>query len=414
MEPNERVLTQQQIYEKLTGIYRRYSEGRIIASQEPTISTSFAAGRQLPVQFVLQNLDFNKLREVLPRFLDEARGDPTFGNVDVNLKFNKPEINLTVDRLKATGLGVNVSDVSATLQYALSGRRYDYFLRDGKQRMVIGQVDRTERSAPADISALYVRNTGGEPVQLDNLVTITESSSPPALYHYNRYKSATVSATLAPGKSLGEGIGAMKKIAGKLLDDSFNTDLAGESRDFAESGANILFGMALGLLLVYLVLAAQFESFREPLVIMLTVPLAIAGALLSLWLFGQTLNIFSKIAMLMLIGLVTKNGILIVEFSNQQRAKGLAKKEAVIAGTTARLRPILMTSIATIFGALPIALGLGTGAESRMPLGIVVVGGMTFSLVLTLFVIPSMYLMIAKKHKPQYEAAGQAAGSQHA
>jgi hydrophobe/amphiphile efflux-1 (HAE1) family protein len=410
VEPNERTQSQQQIFDRITRIYRRFSEGRIIANQEPTISTSIGAGRQLPVQFVVQNLDFKKLHDVLPQFLDEAHNDPTFANVDMNLKFNKPELNLSVDRLKATGLGVNISDVSTTLQYALSGRRYDYFLRNGKQYQVIGQVDRTERSKPADIAALYVRNSQGQSVQLDNIVTVTESSGPPALYHYNRYKAATVSATLAPGKTLGEGIAAMKRIAGKLLDESFNTDLAGESRDFAESGSNILFGMVLALVLVYLVLSAQFESFRDPLIIMITVPLAMAGALFSLWVSGQTLNIFSNIAMIMLIGLVTKNGILIVEFSNQQRLKGLQKKDAVIEGAAARLRPILMTSTTTILGALPIALGLGAGAESRMPLGIVVVGGMTFSLVLTLFVIPSMYLLIAKKTNPQLlQATGEPA-----
>ncbi len=400
VEPDERALTQQQIFEKMSRLYRRFSVGRIIPSQEPTIATSLAAGRSLPVQFVVQNLDFPKLQEVLPQFLDAARDDSTFGNVDLNLKFNKPEINLTVDRLKATNMGVNISDVATTLQYALSGMRYDYYLRSGKQYMVIGQVDRADRSKPADISALYVRNAGGEPIQLDNLVTVTESSSPPTLFHYNRYKSAIVSATLASGKTLGEGIAAMRRIAKKELDESFNTDLAGESRDFVESGSNIMFGMVLALLLVYLVLAAQFESFREPLIIMLTVPLALAGAFLSLWLFGQTLNIFSKIAMFMLIGMVTKNGILIVEFSNQKRAAGFSKIEATLEGAAARLRPIIMTTLATIFGALPIAVGFGAGAESRMPLGIVVVGGLAFSLILTLFVIPPMYLMIGKNRKP--------------
>lgn len=399
VEPHERVLTQQQIFEKLTRIYRRFSVARIIPNQEPTISTSLSAGRQLPVQFVVQNLDFNKLKQVLPEFLEEARADSTFGNVDMNLKFNKPELNISIDRLKAANLGVSVGDVSNTLQYALSGRRYDYYLRKDKQYMVIGQVDREERSKPADISALYVRNAAGEPVQLDNMVTMVENSGPPTLYHYNRYKSAIISATLAPGRTLGEGIAVMRRIGKKVLDETFNTDLAGESRDYSESGSNVMFGMALALLLVYLILAAQFESFREPLIIMLTVPLALAGAMFSLWLFGQTLNIFSKIAMIMLIGLVTKNGILIVEFSNQKRLTGLPKDEAVLEGAAARLRPILMTSLSTIIGALPIALGLGAGAESRMPLGIVVVGGMLFSLVLTLFVIPPMYLLIAKKNK---------------
>jgi multidrug efflux pump subunit AcrB len=320
--------------------------------------------------------------------------------VDIDLKFNKPELNLTIDRLKATDLGVNVVDVSNTLNYALSGRRYGYYLRDGKQYMVIGQVEREERNKPADITALYVRSRTGALIQLDNLVKMTENSSPPTLYHYNRYKSATISATLAQGKTLGEGIAAMRKIAKNTLDQSFHTDLAGSSRDFVESGSNTSFALILALLLIYLILAAQFESFREPFIIMLTVPLAIAGAMFSLWAFGMTLNIFSEIGMIMLIGLVTKNGILIVEFANQKRKAGLMKAEAAFEAAAARLRPILMTSLATIFGAMPIAIGLGTGAESRMPLGIVVVGGLSFALVLTLFIIPVMYVLIGKNKGP--------------
>jgi hydrophobe/amphiphile efflux-1 (HAE1) family protein len=400
VEPDQRIATQQQIYDRLVRMFRRYPAARITANQEQTISTSLSAGRQLPVQFVLQALDFNKLQEALPKFLDEARENPVFGNVDVDLKFNKPEINLTINRLKATDLGVNVIDVSNTLNNALSGRRYGYFLRNGKQYMVIGQVEREERNKPADISSLYVKNNEGALVQLDNLVTMEENSRPPTIYHFNRYKSATVSATLAQGRTLGEGISAMREIAKKKLDVSFHTDLSGPSRDFVESGSNIGFAFALALLLIYLILAAQFESFREPLIIMITVPLAMAGAMLSLWMFGMTLNIFSEIGMIMLVGLVTKNGILIVEFANQKRKAGLAKFEATLEASSARLRPILMTSLATVFGALPIAMGLGTGAESRMPLGIVVAGGLLFALILTLFVIPVMYLMIGKNRKP--------------
>ena len=401
VEPNERVATQQQIYDRLSKMYKRFPAGRVVPIQEQTISTSLSAGRQLPVQFVVQNLDFSKLQEALPKFLEQARGDPVFGSIDVDLKFNKPEVNLTINRLKATDLGVNVIDVSNTLNYALSGRLYDYFLRNGKQYMVIGQVERTERNKPADITSLYVRNNAGNLIQLDNLVSMTENSSPPTLYHYNRYKSATVSATLAQGKTLGEGIVTMRKIAKNVLDESFHTDLSGPSRDFAESSSNTSFALALALLFIYLILAFQFESFREPFIIMLTVPLAIAGAMLSLWLFGMTLNIFSEIGMIMLVGLVTKNGILIVEFANQKRKTGLSKPEASVEAAAARLRPILMTSLATIFGAMPIALGLGTGASSRMPLGIVVVGGLFFALVLTLFVIPVMYVLIGKNKKTE-------------
>ncbi|MCX6277527.1 MAG: efflux RND transporter permease subunit [Bacteroidetes bacterium] len=394
-EPGERKATQQQVYDRLTKLYKKFPEARIIPNQEQTISTSLAGGSQLPVQFVLQNLDFEKLQKFLPRFIEEARKDSVFGNVDVNLKFNKPELNLTVNRLKATDLGVNVKDISNTLQFAMSGRRYDYFLRNGKQYFVIGQVERPSRSDPSNITSLYVRNNSGALIQLDNLVSMRENSSPPTLYHFNRFKSATVSASLATGRTLGEGIAAMQKIAKKVLDESFQTALLGPSRDFAESSSNTSFALILALVLIYLILAAQFESFRDPFIIMLTVPLAMAGALLSLWITGNTLNIFSEIGMIMLIGLVTKNGILIVEFANQKRKAGLVKAEAAFEAAAARLRPILMTSLATVFGALPIALALGAGASSRVPLGVVIVGGLLFALILTLFVIPTMYIIMA-------------------
>ncbi len=396
-EPNQRKATQQQIYDRLSRICKQIPDARIIPSQEQTITTSLGGGGQLPVQFVIQNLDFEKIQEALPKFLDEARKSSVFSNVDVNLKFNKPEINLTVDRLKATNLGVNEIDISNTLQLALSGGRYDYFLRNGKQYQVIGQVERPERSMPTDLTSLYVRNNTGELIQLDNLVKMEENSSPPTLYHFNRYKSATVSASLAEGRTLGEGIAEMDKISKKILDESFHTDLLGSSRDFAESSSNISFALVFALVLIYLILAAQFESFRDPFIIMLTVPLAIAGALLSLWICGKTLNIFSEIGIIMLIGLVTKNGILIVEFANQKRKLGLSIPEAAFESAVARLRPILMTSLATIFGAMPIALALGAGASSRVPLGIVVVGGLFFALILTLFVIPTMYVLMADK-----------------
>lgn len=398
VEPEERQASQQDIYDRLSRMYRRFSDARIIPNQEQTISTSLSAGSQLPVQFILQNLEFEKLQHYLPKFLEEARNDSTFANVDANLKFNKPELDIYVNRQKATNLGINIQDVSNTLQFALSGGRYDYFLRNGKQYMVIGQIDREDRSKPADIASLYVRSNNGNLIQLDNLVTIQENSNPPTRFHFNRYKSATVSASLAKGKTLGEGIAAMRRIADNVLDDSFNTDLFGPSRDFSESNSNTMFAFVLALLLIYLILSAQFESFREPFIIMLTVPFAIAGALFSLWIFGQTLNIFSQIGMIMLIGLVTKNGILIVEFANQKRKSGLSKGEAVFEAAAARLRPILMTSLSTIFGALPIAMGLGAGASSRIPLGIVVVGGLFFSLLLTLIVVPVMYSLITKDH----------------
>jgi len=401
-EPDQRKRTQQQIFDKLSKTFKRNSEARIIASQDQTISTSSGrgGGGGMPVQFILQNLDFEKIRTNLPKFLDEVNQSPVFSNSDVNLKFNKPELNLKIDRLKATDMGINVSDISSTLQLVLSGGRYGYFLRNGKQYQVIGQVEREERTKPGDVSSLYIRNNTGSLVQLDNLVSIEENSSPSTLYHYNRFKSATVSAALAPGYSLGEGITEMNRISKKVLDDSFHSTLGGASRDFAESSSNMSFTLLFALILIYLLLATQFESFRDPLIIMITVPLAIAGAMLSLWIFGSTLNIFSEIGIVMLIGLVTKNGILIVDFANKKRESGLSKSEAVFEAAAGRLRPILMTSLATIFGALPIALALGAGATSRVPLGIVIVGGLLFALILTLFVIPVMYIFIApKKYK---------------
>jgi hydrophobe/amphiphile efflux-1 (HAE1) family protein len=400
-EPDQRKRTQQQIFDKLSKTFKRNSEARVIASQDQTISTSSGrGGGSMPVQFILQNLDFEKIKTYLPKFLDEVNQSPVFSNSDVNLKFNKPELNLKIDRLKATDMGINVSDISSTLQLVLSGGRYGYFLRNGKQYQVIGQVEREERTKPGDVSSLYIRNNTGSLVQLDNLVSIEENSSPSTLYHYNRFKSATVSAALAPGYSLGEGITEMKRISKKVLDESFHSTLGGASRDFAESSSNMSFTLLFALILIYLLLATQFESFRDPLIIMITVPLAIAGAMLSLWIFGSTLNIFSEIGIVMLIGLVTKNGILIVDFANKKRESGLSKSEAVFEAAAGRLRPILMTSLATIFGALPIALALGAGATSRVPLGIVIVGGLLFALILTLFVIPVMYIFIApKKYK---------------
>ncbi len=392
-DPTQRKMTQQEVFMKLSKAYDSIPDAKVFATQEPTISTSTSGG--LPVQFVLQNLDFEKLHEVLPKFMDEAQNSPVFSNIDVNLKFNKPEVDVVVDRLKANTLGVNEKDVSDALNLAYSGSRYGYFLKNNMQYYVIGQVARADRNTPADISSLYVRSNSGNMIQLDNLVTMQENSNPPILYHYNRYKSATVSANLAEGKTLGDGITEMQRIAAKLLDPTFNTALSGPSRDFAESNSNISFALVLALVLIYLILAAQFESFRDPFIIMLTVPMAIAGAMLSLWIFGQTLNIFSEIGMILLIGIVTKNGILIVEFANQKRKLGMNKRLAAFEAASARFRPILMTSLATIFGALPIALALGAGSTSRIPLGIVVVGGLLFSLMLTLFVIPVTYIVLS-------------------
>lgn len=396
-DPQERDRTQMQIYNQLLAMTKKMPEARMFPSQEETITVGF--GRGLPVQYVIQTLDFEKLKAVIPKFLEEARKDPTFANVDVNLKFNKPELLVSIDRLKAAELGVSVLDVSQMLQLALSGRRFGYFIQNGRQYQVIGQVDRANRDEPLDLAALYVRSNRGEMVQLDNIVRFEETSNPPQLYHYNRYKSATISAAPAPGKTLGEGLEVMERIAAEVLDDSFQTDLSGPSRDFRESSGNTSYAFLLALMLIYLILAAQFESFRDPLIIMLTVPLAIAGAYLSLSITDNTFNIFSQIGMIMLIGLVTKNGILIVEFANQKRDAGMPKSQAVWEAAQARLRPILMTTLATALGALPIALSFGAASTSRIGLGVVVVGGLMFSLILTLFVIPAMYLFLSGKKR---------------
>ncbi len=395
--PNERERSQKEIVAMVNRNLPKFNEGRAFAIEEQTISQNRRGGQ--PVSFVIQNNNFDRLTEILPKFLEEARQSKVLLNADVDLKFNKPELRVEIDRLKAAELGVSVNDISETLQLAYSNRRLGYFTKDGKQYQVMGQVARNDRDDPNDLKTLFVRNNRNEMISLDNLVTIAESNTPPTIYHFNRYKSATISAGLQPGYTIGDGIDEMNKIADKLLDETFATSLSGSSRDFAESSSNILFAFLLALALIYLILAAQFESFVDPLIIMFTVPLAIAGAVLTLWLFGHTLNIFSQIGMIMLIGLVTKNGILIVEFANQNRLKGMKKTEAAVYSATQRLRPILMTSLAMSLGALPLALSLGAAATSRIPLGIVIVGGILFSLLLTLFVIPAMYSFLSSKHK---------------
>ncbi|PWT73925.1 MAG: acriflavin resistance protein [Bacteroidetes bacterium] len=396
---SERKRSQSDIANDLQRKMSRFNDARIFAIQEQTIAVGSGSRSSLPVQFILQNQDLNKLKDIIPKFLDEARKDKTFSNVDVNLKFNKPEVWVTVDRIKIKDLGLSTTDVISAMQAAFSGGRLAYFIMNGYQYQVIAQVERTDRDKPVDIERLYVRNSRGEPIPLSAVVKLEENSSPSTLFHFNRYKAATISASLAEGKTIGDGIKAMDAIAAKTLDSSFQTALSGPSRDYAESSSNIVFAFILALILIYLVLSAQFESFIDPLGIMLTVPLALAGALLTLWIFGQTLNIFSEIGMIMLIGLVTKNGILIVEFSNQKREHGLSKMDAVIEASGQRLRPILMTSLATSLGALPIALSLGAASASRVPLGLVVVGGILFSLILTLFVIPAVYTYISSGHK---------------
>jgi multidrug efflux pump len=399
-DPDERVRTQQQIVDNVSASLRKLPDAKTFAIQEQSISAGGGPRGTLPVQFVLQAPNFEKLKDVVPKFMKEVNSDPIFQGSDVNLKFNRPELQITIDRDKARALDVSVMDVAQTLQLSLSGQRFGYFPMNGKQYQVIGQFDRANRDETIDLKSIYVRNSAGDLVQLDNLVKVDEVSSPPQLYHYNRYMSATVSAGLAPGRTIGDGIAEMNKISEKLLDESFSTALTGSSRDFAESSSNILFAFVLALVLIYLILAAQFESFVDPVIIMFTVPLALSGALFSLWYFNQTLNIFSQIGMIMLIGLVTKNGILIVEFANQLKEQGKNKMEAILEASSMRLRAILMTSLATMLGALPIALALGAGSHSRVSMGIVVIGGLMFSLILTLYVIPAVYSYLSREKKP--------------
>lgn len=398
VDPDKRLRTQEDIVNAVQKELGNFSEGKAFLIQEQTIAVNRRGG--LPVQFVIQNNDFEKIKEALPKFLEEANKNPVFQQVDVDLKFNKPELQVEINRTKAAELGVSVEDIAQTLQLAYSNRRLGYFTRLGKQYQVIGQVDRNNRDQPADLKQLYVRNKAGQSISIDNLVTIVETVTTPTIYHYNRYKSATISAGLAPDKTLGDGIKAMREIGDKVLDQSFSTALSGSSRDFEESSGSVGFAFTLALILIFLILAAQFESFIDPIIIMVTVPLAIAGAVLSLWIFDQTLNIFSQIGMIMLIGLVTKNGILIVDFANKQQAAGVDKKTAAIEAATMRLRPILMTSLAMALGALPLAISIGAASTSRIPLGIVIIGGIIFSLILTLLVVPVLYSFISsKKHE---------------
>ncbi len=402
-DPKDRVRSQQEIVDMVNRNLSKFSEGRAFAMQDQTISVSRRGGQ--PVQYVLQNNDFEKIREVLPKFLDAARESHILQAADADLKFNKPELRIKVDRLRASELGVSVTDINHALELAYSDRRLGYFYKGGKQYSVLGQVDRKNREDPRDISKIMVRNNQGKLINIDNLVTTEEASAPPTIYHFNRYKSATISAGLQPGYTVGDGIAEMDRISKELLDETFNTALTGTSRDFQESSGNTMFAFVLALILIYLVLAAQFESFIDPFIIMVTVPLALAGALLSLWVFDQTFNIFSQIGMIMLIGLVTKNGILIVEFANQLRDRGMEKSKAVVEAAYMRLRPILMTSLAMSLGALPIALSFGEASTSRIPLGIVIVGGVMFSLILTLYVVPAMYGFLSSKKRKTHEVA---------
>ena len=398
VDSDKRDKTQMEIANEVSAIVKDYNFARTFVSQDQTISVGGGFG-QLPVQFVVQANDIEKLKEVIPEFMDKANASGAFDVVDLDLKFNKPELQVEIDRNKAREMGVDVQDIAQTLQLMFSGQRFDYFIKNGKQYYVIGQATRTARDEPSDLAKVTVRNQDGVPVQLDNLIKLSFESSSPQLYRYNRFVSATFSGAPADGVTIGDGINAMQKVADEVLDDSFTTSLAGISKEFSESSGNLVFAFALALILVYLALSAQFESFRDPLTIMLTVPLALGGAIFALWALGHTLNIFSQIGMIVLVGIVTKNGILIVEFANQRREQGLSIREAVVDAAAQRFRPIVMTSMATMLGALPIVLALGGASTSRIPMGISIIGGLAFSLGLTLYVIPAIYTFITSEKK---------------
>jgi multidrug efflux pump len=395
--PEERTRSQAEIHKQILEDMNAFTGVRAFATQPPTIGDR-RSGQ--PLSYVLQASNLESLIEVLPKFLAAASQSPVLKQIDADLKVNRPEGIISINRNKAAELGISVEQIARTLEFAYSGRRFGYFLKNGKQYQVIGQMQRQDRNDPGDLKKLFVPAKGGTMVSLDNIVTFEESASPAAIFRFNRSVSATIQGTPAPGKTIGDGIVELDRISAEVLPEGFQTTLAGQSRDFAESSSSLLFAFLLALLIIYLVLAAQFESFIDPLIIILTVPLSLAGALLTLHFTGQTLNVFSQIGIIMLVGLVTKNGILIVEFANQRKEQGMKKLEAVLDASVSRLRPILMTSLATILGILPIALSLGASAGSRQSLGIAVVGGLIFSGILTLFVVPAVYAVFSRELKP--------------
>jgi multidrug efflux pump len=401
VNPKERERTQQQIADQLGAVLRKKTKGRSMVMQQSTFGSRRAG---MPIQYVIQATTIDKLRKVLPVFMAKVMEDPMFQMADVNLKFTKPELRIHIDREKASLLGVSTQNIGQTLQLALSGQRFGYFFMNGKQYQILGDLARNDRNKPLDLKSLYVRNSYGDMIQFDNLVTLTEETAPPQLNRYNRFVSATISAGLAKGETISQGLEEMDKIAKEVLDDSFRTALSGDSKDFRESSSSLMFAFVLAIVLIFLVLAAQFESFKDPFIVMMTVPLALMGALLFMWYFNVTMNIFSQIGIIMLIGLVTKNGILIVEFANQRKLGGMSLLDAIKDASASRFRPILMTSLATILGILPLALGLGEGAQSRVSMGIAVVGGMIFSTFLTLFIVPAIYTFISSEtKKPENE-----------
>jgi multidrug efflux pump len=388
----DRKISQMEYADGLSAAVKKESEARAFVQQQSTFG-----GRRtsMPVQYVLQATSIDKLEKFIPLFMQKVNESPKFQMADVNLKFTMPETRINIDRDKATLLGVSTRDIGQTLQYALSGQRMGYFYMNGKQYQILGEINRQQRNTPLDLKTIYLKNKEGQMIQLDNLVELKETVAPPQLYRYNRFSSATISSGLAPGVTLGVGLDEMDRIAKETLDDTFRTALDGDSKDFRESSSSLMFAFILALVLIYLILSAQFESFKDPFVIMLTVPLALAGALIFMWIFQITMNIFSQIGLIMLIGLVAKNGILIVEFANQRQAAGISKIQAVSGAAIQRLRPILMTSFSTVLGLIPLALASGEGANGRIAMGVAVVGGMLVSTFLTLFIVPSMYMYIS-------------------
>ena len=388
VNPDDRERTQQEIADELAVSVRQFTGARTLVSQQQTFG-----GRRggLPIEYVIQAKNLDDLKSILPKFMEEVNKSPLFSASDLNLKFTKPELTINIDRDKAAAMGVTVQNIAQTLQLTMSEQRVGYYIMNGKQYQILSQLEREDRNKPSDLKGIYVRNQEGNLISMDNLVSMRESSMPPQLYRYDRFVSATVSAGLSKGVTISQGLKEMDRIADEVLNDDFKTTLSGNSKDFVESSSSLMFAFLLALLFIYLVLSAQFESFRDPLIIMLTVPLALIGAMVSLWYFGQTMNIFSQIGIIMLVGLVSKNGILIEEFANQRKAAGLPMAEAIREASVSRLRPILMTSLSTVLGILPMAIATGAGSESRVAMGIAVVGGMVCSTLLTLFVIPAIY-----------------------
>ncbi|WP_042373388.1 efflux RND transporter permease subunit [Bacteroides neonati] len=388
----DRDYTQMDVAERLSKAVQKKTQARAFVQQSSTFGSRRGG---MPVQYVLQAINLEKLQEVLPKFMAKVYENPTFQMADVDLKFSKPEARINIDRDKASTMGVSTRNIAQTLQYGLSGQRMGYFYMNGKQYEILGEINRQQRNKPADLKSIYIRSDKGEMVQLDNLIELNEGIAPPQLYRYNRFVSATVSAGLAEGKTIGQGLEEMDKIAKETLDDSFRTALTGDSKEYRESSSSLMFAFVLAILLIYLILAAQFESFKDPLIVMLTVPLAIGGALVFMYYSDQTMNIFSQIGIIMLIGLVAKNGILIVEFANQKQEAGEDKMQAIKDASLQRLRPILMTSASTILGLLPLAFASGEGRNGRIAMGIAVVGGMLVSTLLTMYIVPAVYSYIS-------------------